>query len=219
MEQSEYVEPRGRAAAHTILNHLEPLREGIDRPLIVALDGGSGSGKSTIATQLAELDHMAVLPLDDFYQRQIRESDWPSIPVPERWASVFEWDRVRAEAIEALRQGIRARWQLFDFAQGLDATTGTYRLSDVTKELAPVPTIVIDGAYSASPFLADLIDVSVLVNTPVPVRHQRLIARERDDEAFLAQWHDIWDAVEQCYFTTVCPPEAFDLVIEQPETR
>ena len=45
MEQSEYVEPRGRAAAHTILNHLELLRKGNDRPLIVALDGGKRVGQ------------------------------------------------------------------------------------------------------------------------------------------------------------------------------
>jgi len=72
--------------------------------------------------------------------------------------------------------------------------------------------IVLEGAYSASPPLADLIDLRVLVNVPVRERHRRLDERERD-KSFLQRWHLLWDAVEEYYFSEVMPESAFDLIV------
>ncbi|WP_420960663.1 hypothetical protein [Brucella sp. IR073] len=60
-----------------ILERIEALRAGLARPVVMALDGGSGSGKSTISKRLAKLTHITLVPLDDFYQTRIPESDWP----------------------------------------------------------------------------------------------------------------------------------------------
>ena len=45
-------------------------------------------------------------------------------------------------------------------------------------ECAPANVIVLDGAYSARPELSDLIDLSVLVDVPVALRHEHLSTRE-----------------------------------------
>jgi hypothetical protein len=78
----------------------------------------------------------------------------------------------------------------------------------------PAPIVLLDGAYSARPELADLVDLSILVTLPDAVRRARL--REREGEDYTSAWHAIWDEAEDYYFGTIRPPEAFDLVIERP---
>ncbi len=97
--------------------------------------------------------------------------------------------------------------------QGL-GTDDTYSLKDEFAEVAPAPAILLEGAYSASPFLRDLVDLAVIVDVPTKVRHARLVAREQGGGDFLAGWHAVWDAVESHYFASVCPPRSFDLVIQ-----
>jgi uridine kinase len=194
-----------------IFQEIERLRTKVGRPIVIALDGGSGAGKTTIAERLMRLAEIALLPLDHFYQTVIPESEWPHKTVEQRLNGVFDWSRVRSEALEPLRAGRPARWLAFDFTRGL-SKAGTYSLKKELTEVAPAPTILVEGAYSASPPLRDLIDLAVLVDARNKRRHLRTAARG-DDTEFLAKWHCIWDEVETYYFQHVCPPESFDLVI------
>lgn len=194
-----------------ILTGIERIRSKLRRPVVVALDGGSGAGKSTIAERLMRLTSVALVRLDDFYQTVIPESELPHKTVEQRLNAVFDWSRVRSEALEPLRAGRPGRWHAFDFVRGL-GQAGTYGLKEEATEVSPAPTILVEGAYSASPPLRDLIDLAVLVDVQNKVRHLRAVARG-DDTEFLAEWHQIWDEVETYYFAQVCPPESFDLVI------
>ncbi|SRR6266436_5797532 len=194
-----------------IFEEVELLRAKVRRPIVVALDGGSGAGKTTIAESLMRLAKIALVPLDDFYQTIIPESEWPAKTVEQRLNGVFDWSRVRSEAIEPLRAGRWGRWRAFDFTRGL-GKAGTYSLKKGLTQVLPAPTILVEGAYSASPSLRDLIDLAVLVDARDKRRHLRTAARG-DDTEFLAKWHCIWDEVESYYFQHVCPPESFDLII------
>jgi uridine kinase len=196
---------------HVILQEIERLRTKLRRPVVVAVDGGSGAGKTTIAEKLRRLTKIVLVPLDDFYQTVIPESEWPYKTVLQRLNGVFDWSRVRREALEPLRAGRPGRWHAFDFTRGL-GKEGTYGLRNEVTEVAPAPTILVEGSYSASPPLRDLIDFAVLVDVQNKTRHLRTAARG-DDTEFLVKWHAIWDAVERHYFQLVCPAESFDLVI------
>jgi uridine kinase len=195
-----------------ILREIERLRTDVRKPIVVALDGGSGAGKTTIAERLMRLTEVALVPLDDFYQTVIPESEWPQKTVEQRLNGVFDWSRVRSEALEPLRAGRPGRWHAFDFVRSL-RKGGTYSLKEEVTEVTPARTILVEGAYSASPPLRDLIDLAVLVYVQNKTRHLRAVGRERDDTEFLATWRAIWDEVETHYFQYVCPPESFDLVI------
>jgi para-aminobenzoate synthetase len=180
------------------------------RPITVALDGGSGAGKSTVANALRQHLDATVVPLDDFFSTSVPESAWPAMPYAERLQTVFEWQRVRADALEPLRRGERGRWHAFDFLQGL-GPDGTWALQKEATEVEPAEIIILEGAYAASPALADLIDLAVLIEVSVDVRHKRL--RDREEADFLAHWHELWDGFEAYYFDTVRTRESFDLVL------
>jgi uridine kinase len=110
-----------------------------------------------------------------------------------------------------LLNGKSAGWNAFDFASGT-SPDGTYKMCSDFVERGPASVVILDGTYSARPELADLIDLSVLLDVRVAIRHQRL--SEREGKKFLDAWHARWDGAEEHYFTYVRPPSSFDLVVK-----
>ena len=202
--------PELLSARDTIVAAIRQLAAGRDAPVVVALDGGSAAGKSTVAAMIANELGAAVIQTDDFFAAEITDAEWDARTPAERARDAIDWRRVRAEALEPLRAGRTARWHAFDFAAGV-RPDGTYAMRTDVVERAPSTCIVLDGAYSTRPELADAIDLAVLIDVAVAVRHTRLSARE--EQRWLAAWHKRWDAAEEHYFTHVRPPAAFDLVV------
>jgi uridine kinase len=178
--------------------------------LVVAIDGRSGSGKSTVAQALARDIGAAIVPCDDFFAANVSNVEWDALTPEQRVAEAIDWRRLRREAIEPLRAGRPALWYAFDFQAG-PRSDGTYPLQEAPTEVGPKPVVLLDGAYSARPELADVLDVSVLVEAAPTTRRARLAAREAPD--LLRRWHARWDAAEEHYFTRVRPPPAFDVVL------
>ena len=181
-----------------------------DRPYLVGLDGGSGSGKSTFALALTSRTRAALVASDDFFAAEITTEGWARRSAAERAKDCIDWRRLRTEALEPLLTGHPARWHPFDFDRG-PLPDGTYLLSPGTARVEPHPLVVLEGAYSCRPELADLIDLRALVDAPIAVRYRRLASRE--DPTFLTQWTDRWDEAEDYYFREVCPADGFHLVV------
>ncbi len=198
------------AARDTIVAAIRRLTDGRDMPVVVALDGGSASGKSTLAAMIANELGAALVQSDDFFAAAITNTEWDARTPAEKARDAIDWRRVRADALEPLCAGKPARWHAFDFDAGV-RPDGTYAMSTDFVEREPSDVIVLDGAYSTRPELADLIDLSVLVDVPVAVRHARLAARE--EKSWLAAWHARWDDAEAYYFSHVRPASSFDLVV------
>jgi uridine kinase len=108
---------------------------------------------------------------------------------------------------EALRRGQTATWFEYDW----ETFDGSLRTEPTTS--APAALVILEGAYSARPELADLFDLRVLLDTPLPIRMQRLASREVG--TYRDGWFARWDAAEQHYFGTVMPSGAFDLVLQE----
>lgn len=174
------------------------------KPLLVALDGRSGVGKSTMAQAIAqELGGIVVLG-DDFFAGG-PDSEWDARSAEAKVADCIDWRRLRREVLNPLLAGRPTSWHPFNFISGIG-------LSENVIQRNPAALIILDGAYSCRPELADIVDLSVLIEmTDDNLRRQRLLAREGHD--FMASWHERWDAAEDHYFTQVVPRSRFDLII------
>ena len=179
--------------------------------LVVAIDGRSGSGKSTVAVAAAQAVGAVIVPCDDFFAASVSNAEWDRRTPEQRAAAAIDWRRLKREAIEPLRTGRPARWFAFDFQAG-PRKDGTYPLQTTPTARAPKPVVLLDGTYSARPELAHVLDLSVLVEAASSTREARLATREEADS--LRQWHARWDLAEEYYFAHVCPPSAFDVVLQ-----
>ena len=180
------------------------------KPIVVALDGGSGAGKSTLASLIAAEFETSLIPLDDFFSAQIPDDHWDTFSVEEKLINVFDWKRLRNQVLKPLLAGKNAQWNAFDFET--KNSDGSYQMQTDYRERLPADVILIDGAYSASPPIADLIDLKILVEVPIDERHQRLELRE-NDKNFLAKWHQRWDEAETHYFTHRRAQSSFDVIV------
>jgi uridine kinase len=198
------------AAKAVLLAEIRGRLVGRDHPLLVALDGASEVGKSVLTALVAPELGATVIHGDDFFAAGITEAEWDARTPAAKAADAIDWRRMRADVIEPLLAGQTASYHPFDFEAGVNAE-GAYSMSSRLIVLRPAHVILLEGAYASRPELSDVIDLSVLVDAPVAVRHRRLARRE--ERTFLDAWHRRWDASEEHYFGHVRPRSSFDLVL------
>ena len=182
-------------------------------PVVVGLDGRSGSGKSTMALAVASLlaedgTSTVVVEGDDFYAGGSART-WDRRSPSERAAQVIDWRRQRP-VLAALRSGEAASWRPFDWED--DRWDGDeLPLGEAPVEVRPADVVVLEGAYSCRPELHDLLDLRVLLDVPPEVRRAQLLGREGD--GFRTAWEVRWSSAEDHYFSLTMPPASFDLIV------
>jgi uridine kinase len=169
-------------------------------PLVVAIDGRSGTGKSTLAAVLADRLGATVIEGDDFYAGG---TGTIGDPPASRAARCIDWQAQR-RVLSALRAGQTASYHAFDW-ETFDGSL----LPEAT-QVAPAPILILEGAYSARPELRDLLDLTLLVTVPDSLRQARLIQREGE----IGPWERQWHQAEDWYFAEAAPAWAFDLVLD-----
>lgn len=167
------------------------------RPVVIAIDGASASGKSTLAEHLAGRLDAGILHMDDFY-RDESEAIRRSYDAAAGILRYFDWERLRDEALMPLRAGVPARFRPFDWQRG-------FGLGQVVAVDA-APVMIVEGVYSARPELRHLIDVTVLVTAADKVRRERRLQRHSPHE-----WQRRWDDAELLYFAA---HHDFDYVVD-----
>ncbi len=211
-------------ALDTLRSEIQRRLDGRRRPLIVALDGRSGTGKSTLASALraapptvpttaaraltSGLPVVSVIEGDDFYAGG-SGPDWDAMTAAEKVGHCIDWRRQRP-VIEDVRAGRTGSWRPFDWG-ATDWDAPEARLADVTRTCPPSAVVILEGVYSARPELAGALDLRVLLDVDDHERRRRLEARE--GEAYADAWFARWTEAEERYFGLVMPPGAFDLVL------
>lgn len=173
------------------------VRRGIsDAPVYtVALDGRSGSGKSTIAEALAELLGGTLVQGDDFFAGGVRVQQIPPQQKALRAIDQIALGRVLGD----LRAGRSACWRPFDWGR-FDGS-----LRESMKYAEPARIVIVEGVYTCDPVLHELIDLRILIEVDEIRRREQLVERE----GVLTEWELQWMAAESWYFTERMPPEAF----------
>ena len=143
------------------------------RPLIIGIAGGSGSGKSTVARNVARAlrtGSAAAIDMDAYYR------NFAHLPMAERRAinwdhpDAFDWDLL-VEHLGRLRAGEPIEKPVYDFV--------THTRSARTERVTPADVVVIDGILLfAVSRTRELCDVKVFVDAAPDVRLIRRIRRD-----------------------------------------
>jgi uridine kinase len=193
----------GRPPDAALSDHVAALRTTSPAPLLVALDGRAGAGKSTVAQLVGARVAALVIDGDDFY-RGGDDAFWAAKSPDEKVDLVIDWRRQR-RVLGRLRRGRPAAWDPYDW----EADDGRLA-AGITA--GPADVVILDGAYSARPELAHLFGLRVLLDVPRDVRRERLARRE--GRRGRAEWEARWGEAEDLYFERLMPPAAFDLVVD-----
>lgn len=167
--------------------------------LLLAIDGGSASGKTTLAALLAQRYGCPVFHMDDFFLR-------PEQRTPQRLAEPggnVDRERFFSEILQPLRQGRPLTYRRYDCQTG-------QLLPPVLRQAGQLN--VIEGAYSMHPELSALYDLSVFLAVSPETQRRRILQREPafKQQLFFRQWIPM----ENRYFQAFSIPERCDLRIE-----
>jgi len=175
------------------------------RPLVIGIAGGTGSGKSTVARNLAAGLPAGVLSLldhDSYYR------DRKDLPFAERAQLNYDHPdsletELLVEHLGRLRNGEAVEVPLYDF------TTHTRRIE--TRRVEPTPVIVVEGILVLqNSGLRSKLDIKIFVDTDADIRVFRRIRRDLEQRA------RSFDSVRDQYYSTVRP---MHLAFVEPSRR
>lgn len=164
---------------------------GTDRPVVVAVEGRSAAGKSTLAKRLAAAvaNGTTVIEMDDFYR--VMDPKKRAALTPRKGVdSYFDWQRLAAEVLSQLRVGTSLRFATYDWDKNQLAEEHGIDVGSL---------VLVEGVYSARPELRPYIDCHILVETPTDERRHRQLARGQSS----IEWIRRWAAAESLYFDEV----------------
>lgn len=170
--------------------------------LLVAIDGAGGTGKSTLARELALWrDDVAIVEGDDFY-RPLNESTRIALTPLEAVDLLFDWERLRDEALAPLVRGEEAHYRRYDWP--------TERLGGEIATVAARGVVIVEGIYVARPALRGYYDLIVVVEASRELCLERQLARSENEPEQIARWR----AAEEWYLERQDPTRVADLVID-----
>ena len=156
---------------------------------LIAVVGGSASGKTTLARQMVEIagDSVAsVVALDAFYLANNDKTQEERAAINYDHPDAFDSALV-CVALQRILSGERAYIPRYDFA--------THSRLSEADEVVPTDLVVVEGILTLNfPMVAALFDYSVFVDTPDHIRLARRIQRDvaergRTEDGVLSQWN------------------------------
>ncbi|HRO29267.1 chorismate-binding protein [Citricoccus sp.] len=162
------------------------------RPLLLAVDGRSGAGKTSLALELAALlrPHLdvEVFHLDSIYP------GWDGL------AAALE--TYAAEVVIPLSAGRTAYWSWWDWEGGRPGRAGSTR---------PVDVVILEGVGAGTGAARAALDALVWVELPAADRKDRALGR--DGRTFAPHW-DRWAAQEDAYLALEDPASQAGITVD-----
>lgn len=168
------------------------------RPLLVAIDGCCGSGKTQLAALLQALFPSRVFHTDHYYLPiEKRAMDWQQQP-----AGNMDLERLRTEVIQPAQADATVYQRVFDCA--------AQQLGQ-PQAVAPAPLSIVEGSYSLHPMLADAYDMRIFLTCSEQEQKTRLQAREG---TYYEVFERVWIPMEKLYYTECDPLSYHPLVMD-----
>lgn len=164
------------------------------RPVVIGVAGGTGSGKTTVASRILErvgTRHITCIPHDAYY-RDLGH-------LPQRLRTQVNFDHPDAletellvEHLKVLREGRHVEVPIYDFTRHIR--------TERTRHVEAAPVIIVEGILVfVEADLRDLFDVKIYIDTDADVRFIRRLRRDIEERARSVE------SVCQQYLSTVRP--------------
>jgi uridine kinase len=164
------------------------------RPLVVGIAGGTGSGKTTVAHELAHAipeGRCVTLEHDSYYRDQAHLALDERAKINYDHPDSLESSLLAAHLAE-LRAGGTVEVPIYEFA--------THTRSPQTRRVAAAPVIIVEGILVfADAALREQMDVKIFVDTDPDIRLMRRIRRDLEHRGRTFQ------SVRDQYYATVRP--------------
>jgi len=165
-----------------------------DQPLIMGIAGGTGSGKTTVATNITAglpTGTCAIIDHDAYYR------DHPEMPLRER--ELLNYDHPDAldnelliAHLDAMRAGKAVDIPIYDFVN--------HARSKELRHIEPAPVIIVEGILVfVDPEIRKRLDVKIFVDTDADIRVVRRIRRDMEHRGRTFQ------QIRDQYYKTVRP--------------
>ncbi len=175
-----------------------------DKRVLLALEGGSASGKTTLAALLQKIYGAALFHMDDFFLR-------PEQRTPQRFAEVggnVDRERFLQEVLRPLSKGEKIIYRPFDCA--------SFKLGEAVEREASVLNVV-EGVYSMHPELAEYYDLSVFLEIGPELQKRRI--EKRNTPKLAERFFSEWIPMEQRYFKEMNVKNRCGLTITIEDTK
>ena len=153
--------------------------------ILIAIDGRSAAGKTTLAALLQESCGCNVIHMDSFFLRPEQRTDQR---LGEPGGNV-DRERFLEEVMAPLSRGESFSYRPFDCKR--------QKMSPPV-QVVPHRITVIEGAYSCHPLLAPSYDLTVFLSIGKTEQHRRILSR--NGEQGLAMFAQKWIPLEERYF-------------------
>lgn len=167
--------------------------------LTVAIEGGSASGKTTLANILRQVYDCNVFHMDDFFLR-------PEQRTPDRFAEIggnVDRERFYDEVLTPLINNEVIRYRPFDCSvQALKEPIPVF----------PKKLTVVEGVYSMHPSFGKYYDLSVFLDISADYQKERII--KRNSPVLVNRFLGEWIPLENAYFTQTHIKSKCDILIQ-----
>lgn len=168
-------------------------------PLLIALDGRCGAGKTTLADRLKEECGCNVMHMDDFFlQPQQRSEERLQEP-----GGNVDYERFLEEVMVPLSQGRNFSYRKYDCKKGMLSEPVSVKTGKIT---------IVEGSYSCHPHLWDFYDFRIFMDVEKEEQLRRIGLR--GGEEAVSRFRDLWIPLEERYFAFYKLQERCDFYIK-----
>ena len=155
---------------------------------IIAIAGGSGAGKTTLAKKISKLigiNKCEIISQDNYYFDLSEKFDYDGGAINFDHPEMLEFTLL-ASHLKKLKEGFSINIPCYDFS--------THSRLEKTNKISPTEIILVDGILILnSKELMDLFDLKIFIDTPDDVRFERRMNRDinernRTQEGVRNQW-------------------------------